>query len=247
MMSPRNLWPALLLAAAAACADQESAATAAIEPQFEFAVPILRQLSNETTVAPPAPETLAASYQFDPDELSPEQRELLNAGVLIATGPEAGVGFYMDRQQAYGEALGTSRGSFYENKITLSIWRSGQQIASSTIAEFEDCHGCSHFHDPWGETAVTAIPIGGSCGNVAKATATHTARFDLALPKLFKAPLFSESKNAEDTAIQPDCGFGRDGYSFEEDWFICFWEDVYDWRGDYVGRRELGCQPLNAT
>lgn len=250
-MTPRILWPALVLVAAAACAEGSGPVDLPYDTAFDFAVPAFRQLSNErsdATIAPaPGTEVAAAAWSFDPSELPEELRDISPGMWLIRDPATAEAGFQMDHSVAFGQLSGTSVGSYYRNDVTLSVNYNGQLIGTSNDYKTQDCANCVHFHAPWGETANATIPIQGSCGFSARAHGFHEARLEITVPLKGTTRIAGQTQTASDDANQPACPIGRDGYSFEEDWFICFWEDVYDWRGDYVGRRELGCQPLNAT
>jgi hypothetical protein len=251
IMTSRILWPALVLVAAAACADGAGPVDMPVEAAFDFAVPAFRQLRPEAVDAASAPtsepQSVAASWASASDEIPKEFRDIAALGWLIREPATAEAGFPSDHFVAFGQVSGRSIGSYYRNEVNLTVRYGTQAIGSSTGVETAECMNCHHWHSPWGETANTTIALGGTCGHAATASGFHEAFLDFTVPLKGKLRLAGQRQTAQDHASQPPCPIGRDGYSAEEDWLLCFWEDVYDWRGEYMGRRELGCQALNAS
>lgn len=252
-MHTRTLWPALLLVAAAACsADGIGPVDTPWARAFDIAVPSLRQLSSArpTDTPPSPPDSIAASVSYDDGDLPPGYAELLASGSLMAHRPEADAGFHGDHEAAFGQALGTSRGSFYRNAVDLKLSYRGSQIGQTSGEESQSCL-CAHIWSPWGRTASATIGIGSECGHHVHASARHEARLEISvMGKTWT--LLADAGTATAQASQPPCGVAGSGSGGgsgldEEQWYICYWEDYYDANGDFVRRVELGCQQLNMS
>lgn len=246
-MHTRNLWPALLLVAAAACTEGGSPVDTPWERSFDIAMPTLRQLSStpEVAQAPPT-DSLAASFSYNPADLPPEYRQVLASGRLITEPSDADVGFTTDHRAVFGQALGRSRGSYYKNSIKLQLRYQGSVIAENSGETAESCL-CAHFWSPWGEIANTTIGVESSCGHSAQANSQHEARLEFRFASSSML-IMLESGTDSDQAQQAPCGNGSGpGGGGDDDgvWYICFWEDTYSAEGVYLGRTSLGCQLYN--
>ncbi len=254
-MFNRLILPAAVLLFASAC-HSESAGPQWIDlpANVNLGLPSFRQLSNETprslSDAPvPTSPGMLASLQVDGEELPPEFEQVMARGRLISDPSEAEAGFIADASVAYGQALGTSIGSYYRNDVQLKISMNGQQVSERSESELESCN-CTHLWNPWGRTANATIAVSGACGLTASAYARHTARLDFTTWKGTVFTLLADSDNGSDHNSQPSCPFGVRGGSGGggglegEAWYICYWEDYYDLLGNFIQRVELGCVPL---
>jgi hypothetical protein len=245
-MHTRNLWPALLLVAAAACSEGGSPVDTPWERAFDIAVPSFRQLSTVTpeATAPESPDSVAASYSYDPADLPSEFAQVLATGRLITEPSAADAGFAGDHMVAYGQALGRSRGSYYRNNVKLKLFYRGAAVSENEGETMASCL-CAHLWSPWGAIANTTIGVGSECGHMAQANSRHDARLDFTTPvKVFT--LLAESATDSDQAYQPACGVAsHDGGGSDGDWYICYWEDIYSETGVFLRRNELGCSPYN--
>lgn len=257
-MSRRFLLPAALLLFASAC-DTQSAAPefAELPASLSLSLPQFKQLSDandgprqsSSVIASPA---MMASMQIDGEQLPQEYEEVVARG-LIAQPAQADAGFLNDANIAYGQAIGTSRGSYYRNEVDLRVSINGSQIAQSMGHESESCN-CAHLFNPWGQIANTTLSVGRQCGHEASAKAQHDARLDWVGFTGRVTTLLAASGTDTHHAQQPSCpingnsgsGGGSNGLEGEE-WYICYWEDYYDSQGRFVIRIHLGCEPLNIS
>ncbi len=249
-MHTRNLWPALLLVAAAACSEGGSPVDTPWERTFDIAVPTFRQLtpvSSEAVESQPV-DTVAASYSYSPTDLPVGYSQVLAAGRLITEASSADAGFHSDYSAAFGQALGRSRGSYYKNTATLTLRYQGADIAQKTGETMESCL-CAHFWAPWGQIANVTIGFQGDCGHLANVTSRHDAKLQFSwLGGMIT--LMAEENTDNAFAHQPPCGVSsgdNGGSGSDEDWYICFWEDVYSETGVFLRRVELGCSPYNGN
>ena len=249
-MTTRILWPALLLVAAAACADGSAGPVdLPVDRPFDFVMPTVRQLNTETPDVVPSRDTSEASYSYTLDELPDDIRDIVMRGWLIHGLVQADVGFINDGSVAFGQALARSTGNFYRTEVKLAVRYLGQTVGTKTGFETESCLNCQHFHAPWGKIANVTIPVQSLCGHHASADALHEARLDFTFPTKGAWTLLAESGTAQAHADQPGCNSqgGGGGGNGDDDWYLCFWEDLYDWNGEYLGRRDLGCMPINVS
>jgi len=247
-MHTRNLWPALLLVAAAACTEGGSPVDTPWERAFDIAVPTFRQLSSVTPNAtePQPIDSVAASYSYDPADLPDGYAQVIAAGSLISEPSAADAGFAGDHMVAYGQALGRSRGSYYRNSVKLRLFYQGTAVSENEGEETASCV-CAHFWSPWGDIANTTVGIGTECGHMVMANSRHEARLDLTTP-LKVYTLLSQAGTDSDQAHQPPCGVATErGGGGENEWYICFWEDIYSEDGIFLRRVELGCSPYNGN
>lgn len=245
-MHTRNLWPALLLVAAAACSEGGSPVDTPWERAFDIAVPTLRQLvATPETVEPEKVSTVAASYAYNPDELPSGYAELISSGALIAQPSSADAGFHSDHMVAFGQALGLSRGSYYKNTVRLRLFYGSTQVAENSGDEWDSCN-CAHFFSPWGDIANTTLPVGTACGHSVLADSRHDAKLEFNTGTRLITFLASSGTSSQH-ASQPSCGFGSTGGGGggDDEWYICYWEDWYDDNGRFMHRVELGCTPYN--
>ncbi len=247
-MHTRILWPALLLVAAAACSsDGVGPVDMPWERAFDMPLPRFRQLSlTPTDEARPAADTLAAAASYSIDDLPSDYAELLSRGTLIAEGSSADAGFHTDHKVAFGQALGTSRGSYYRNEVKLRLRYAGQQIAEDVGFATDHCN-CLHLRNPWGEIANVTLSFVGECGHGVDASARHDARLEFTYPGKAPWTLLAQSESSTAHASQPPCAVGSSGGGSGTDgeWYLCYWEDYYDHNGDFVRRVDLGCMPIN--
>lgn len=245
-MHTRNLWPALLLVAAAACSEGASPVDTPWERSFDIAVPSLRPLSSATSQAeqPQPIDSVAASYSFNPADFPAGYTQVLASGTLITQASEADAGFATDHMVAYGQALGRSRGSYYKNSVRLRLFYQGTTVAENEGEMMDSCL-CAHFWSPWGEIANTTIGVGNECGHMVQANSRHDARLDFTTPvKVYT--LLAQSGTDSDQAQQPACGVAsQPGGGGDGEWYICYWEDIYTAEGVFLRRNELGCVPYH--
>jgi len=247
-MHTRNLWPALLLVAAAACSEGAGPVDTPWERSFDFAVPTLRQLvSTPETTVPQSVDSVAASYSYSPEELPPGYAELIESGGLIAESSSADAGFHTDHMVAFGQALGRSRGSYYKNAVRLRLFYGGAQVAESSGDEWDSCN-CLHLFSPWGNIANATIGVGTECGHMAHAESRHDAKLEFNTGTRVITFLASSGTGSAH-ASQPPCGVASSGTGGGDDgeWYICYWEDWYDQDGRFMRRVELGCVPYNGN
>ena len=248
-MHTRNLWPALLLVAAAACSEGAGPVDTPWERSFDIAVPTLRQLvATPETVEPQTVDSVAASYSYNPADLPAGYAELIAAGGLISQSSSADAGFQSEHMVAYGQALGRSRGSYYKNAVRLRLFFSGSQVSENSGETMESCL-CANLWSPWGEIANTTIGVGTECGHMAMADSRHDAKLEFNTGSRV-ITFLSQSATDSDQASQPPCGFGSTGPGGTPDdgeWYICYWEDWYDQDGRFMRRVELGCVPYNGN
>lgn len=250
-MTTRILWPALLLVAAAACADGSAGPVDfPVDRPFDFAMPTVRQLHNVTAEDVPPSDTLGAANSYTLDELPEDFRDAVMRGWLIKGQVQADAGFLSDHSMAFGQGIAQSTGSSYRTEVNLTVSYLGTTVGTNSGVEEQSCLNCQHFHAPWGRIANTTLPVQGFCGHGARATAKHTARLDFTFFSKGTWNLLAESGTADAQGSQPPCSFQGGGYgggNGDDDWYLCFWEDIYDWNGEYLGRRDLGCMPINVA
>jgi len=243
-MHTRNLWPALLLVAAAACSEGGNPVDMPWEHAFDIAVPTFRPLSSLTpeTAQPQPIDSVAASYSYNPADLPAGYEQVLAAGVLITEASSADAGFAGDHMVAFGQALGRSRGSYYRNSVKLKLFYQGAAVSENEGEETASCL-CANFWSPWGDIANTTIGVGTECGHMAMVNSRHEARLDLTTPlKVFT--LLAQTGTDSDQAQQPPCGVASvTGGGGEGEWYICYWEDIYSETGLFLRRNQLGCTP----
>jgi hypothetical protein len=217
------------------------------ERAFDVSLPRFRQLSLTPTAESSAPATTPVNaYSYSTDELPADYAELLARGTLIAQASSADAGFHSDHSVAFGQALGTSRGSYYKNQVQMRLRYRGQQVGEQTGEMTESCL-CAHLWAPWGEIANVTMGIGGECGHGVDVSSRHDARLEFGLPGKASWTLLAESGTSTANASQPPCAVGgvSGGTAGDEQWYICYWEDYFDHRGDFVRRADLGCRPIN--
>lgn len=246
-MHTRHLWPALLLVAAAACAEGGSPVDTPWERPFNIAVPAFRQLTATPAVEEPQPvREMAASYSYNPADLPPGYAEVIAAGRLITEPSSADAGFYSDHSVAYAQALGRSRGSFYKNAVRLRLFYGGSQVSENTGETMESCL-CAHIWSPWGEIANTTIGVGTECGHMVQADSRHEARLEFNTG-VKVITFLTEQGTDSDQSRQPPCGFDAGpGGGGDGEWYICYWEDWYTEDGTFIRRVELGCMPYHGN
>ena len=252
----RRILPAAMLLFVSAC-QTESAGPQwiGLPADLNLGLPQFRQLSNASphvSAEAPRPATsamLASMGDGGEPQLPPDYLEVLAQGWLMADPSQAEARFLPADRLVYGQALGTSIGSFYRNTVLLRVFRDGSQISERTEDETQSCN-CSHWRNPWGRTASTTIAVAGSCGLAASAYAKHVARLDFTSVTGTVFNLLSDSDNASDHDVQPDCpvhdygGGGPDGIEGDE-WYICYWVDYYSVYGEFLFREDLGCELLS--
>ena len=219
---------------------------------MELDLPALRQLSSNTPTFTQASRT--DSSETTPNTFAtlqdvPPMLTNIGDGALI-TRLEVDVGFMSDSETAYAQVIGESRGSSYRNHILLSVKYGNTKVGENEGYAEESCL-CLHLFEPWGETASTTVSISGACGHIAEATGSHSARADFLLPdlKILQALRDVRTANASkrQAACPPTSGDGLGGSpTGDEDWYLCYWEDTYDAYGNFVQRRDLGCQPIGS-
>lgn len=250
-MLKRLILPATLLAFASACHTETSGpGWVDLPADLNLNLPAFRQL---VTNAPQPPQSVPASQDdisantIGADGAVPLEYQLVMSKGLTAMSSTADVGFHEDAPVAFGQGLGTSRGSYYKNTVDLRLTRDGRQIAQANGVESETCN-CSHLTNPWGNTANATLAVDGDCGHGASAFSEHAARLDWTRANGSITNLLSETSSGSAHATQPRCPVGGSEYggnSEGDDWYICYWEDYYDAHGRFIRRVELGCVPFN--
>jgi len=253
----RRILPAALLLFVSAC-HSESAGPQWIDlpADLNLGLPQFRQLSEApsraSTDAPrlATPAMLASIGDGVDGQLPPDYLEVIERGRLISDPSQAEARFMPSDNLAYGQALGTSIGSFYRNTVNLRLFRDGGQVSERSDEEWQSCN-CLHLRNPWGRTANTTIAVAGSCGLTASAYAKHDARLDFTSFTGTVFNLMADSDNATDHHSQPACpaegsgGGGPDNVEGDgEGWYICYWVDTYSEYGEFLFRDELGCDFL---
>jgi hypothetical protein len=251
-MSRTIPWLALLLAATTACSEGDGPVDVPIgrgvDDAFTMTLPAFRPLtvtSNEP--ATPNLEPVAASQIIDPALIPDDFRARMQQGMLTTRSSWADAGIAADHEVAYGMAYGTSRGNYYRNSVQVTLRYNGSTVASVPGEESE----WSFLHLPvgsWGMPAAASIGVGGTCGHEVFVSSRHEAELRLiAALKLFT--LLAETTTSSDSHRQPPCAVGGQGGGSDESeqWYICYWVDVYDAQGSFLYRQDLGCEAINAS
>lgn len=250
-MIKRLILPVAALLLTSAC-QTDSAAPQWIDlpANLNLGLPQLRQLTEarprDMSEEPqPATPGMLASMQIEGEELPDEYEQVMGAARLISDPAQADAAFLPSHGVVYGQALGTSKGSFYENFVRLQLRRGGTFISEISEDESESCN-CAHLFNPWGRTANVTIAVAGDCGLSASAYAKHKARLEWTTASGRVFTLLTDSDAGSHHASQPSCPPVQPGGGADPDgYYICYWEDFYDAYGNFSHRIDLGCMPLN--
>ncbi len=238
---------ALFVVAASACSDGTSPVDLPVDRPFDFSLPSLRQLSpayegsNDTPIsASGSSGATASSYTLD--NLPPEWQAVIGGGILITQYPTIGIGFYDDVNEAFAHGEAKSIGNSYRSTLNFRVGIDGQQIGQNTSYKAET--NLIRLPFEWGDDTFTKVRTHGQCGHYGDADLSHEANLFIGLPSKMFA-ILSQSGNATAMESQRACPVHNGGGGADEsEWYICYWEDLYDYRGVFMRRIELGCEPF---
>lgn len=260
-MKSYTLVSGLLLLAVTACSDSVPAGSVPVgeqlSPDLSVSLPQLRQLVELTPAIHqtdghdgPRYTPEGQAYAFgNSGEIPQEYLDAMSRGLITRT--DLDVGFMDDVNMAYAQFIALSRGSSYRNHLVLKVKMGGTQIGTNEDVEAESCL-CAHLLYPWGKTTSVTVPVEGNCGHLAEATGTLSTTLGLMLASMNFVQLSADTRTDLAHNRQQECGGGGSnqpgggGNPDDELWYICYWEDVFDYNGDFIRRQDLGCQELNA-